>query len=85
VHLSQEVKFFLGQANAAYASGDRAEAIKIFQDVIAIEPGVASAWSTLALCHEEVGEEGRALQLRIMAAHLAGEVDTWVELGLKSR
>ncbi|KAG8719185.1 transcription factor TFIIIC subunit tfc4 [Ceratobasidium sp. 394] len=85
VHLSQEVKFFLGQANDAYASGDRAKAIKIFQDVIAIEPGIPSAWSTLALCHEEAGDKGRALQLRIMAAHLASEADTWVELGLSSR
>ncbi|KAG8739535.1 transcription factor TFIIIC subunit tfc4 [Ceratobasidium sp. 414] len=80
-----EVKFFLGQANDAYASGDRAKAIKIFQDVIAIEPGIPSAWSTLALCHEEAGDTGRALQLRIMAAHLASEADTWVELGLNSR
>ncbi|KAG8773624.1 transcription factor TFIIIC subunit tfc4 [Ceratobasidium sp. 428] len=85
VHMSQEVKYFLGQANDAYASGDRATAIKIFQDVIAIEPGIPSAWSTLALCHEEAGDEARALQLRIMAAHLASEADTWVELGLSSR
>ncbi|KAG8715736.1 transcription factor TFIIIC subunit tfc4 [Ceratobasidium sp. 395] len=85
VHMSQEVKYFLGQANDAYASGDRAIAIKIFQDVIAIEPGIPSAWSTLALCHEEAGDTARALQLRIMAAHLASEADTWVELGLSSR
>ncbi|KAG9082103.1 transcription factor TFIIIC subunit tfc4, partial [Ceratobasidium sp. 392] len=84
VHLSQEVKYFLGQANDAYASGDRATAVKIFQDVVAIEPGIPSAWSTLALCHEEAGDKGRALQLRIMAAHLASEADTWVELGLSS-
>ncbi|QRV99614.1 TPR-2 domain protein [Ceratobasidium sp. AG-Ba] len=85
VHVSQEVKYLLGQANDAYAAGDRAKAIQIFQDVITIEPGIASAWSTLALCHEEAGDTGRALQLRIMAAHLASEAETWVELGLSSR
>ncbi|KAF8597842.1 TPR-like protein [Ceratobasidium sp. AG-I] len=85
VHVSQEVKYFIGQANAAYAAGDRAAAIKIFQDVIAIEPGIASTWTTLAMCHEEEGDEVRGLQLRIMAAHLEGDVETWIELGLRSR
>lgn len=85
VHISQEVKYFLGQANAAYAAGDRTTAIKTFQDIITIEPGIASAWTTLAMCHEEEDDEVRGLQLRIMAAHLEGDVETWIELGLRSR
>ncbi|KDN41099.1 hypothetical protein RSAG8_07653, partial [Rhizoctonia solani AG-8 WAC10335] len=85
VQLSQEVNHFLGQAHSAYASGDRETAIKLLQDVITIEPGVANAWGTLAFCYEDVGDTSRALKLRIMAAHLEGDVDQWVELGLKSR
>ncbi|KAG8732634.1 transcription factor TFIIIC subunit tfc4 [Ceratobasidium sp. 423] len=85
VQLSQEVNHFLGQAHDAYASGDRETAIKLLQDVITIEPGVANAWGTLAFCYEDVGDTLRALKLRIMAAHLEGDVDQWVELGLKSR
>ncbi|CAE6500210.1 unnamed protein product, partial [Rhizoctonia solani] len=85
VQLSQEVNHFLGQAHDAYASGDRETAIKLLQDVITIEPGVANAWGTLAFCYEDVGDTLRALKLRIMAAHLEGDADQWVELGLKSR
>ncbi|CAE6475543.1 unnamed protein product [Rhizoctonia solani] len=85
VQLSQEVNHFLGQAHSAYAAGDRETAIKLLQDVIKIEPGVANAWGTLAFCYEDVGDTSRALKLRIMAAHLEGDVDQWVELGLKSR
>ncbi|CCO35244.1 General transcription factor 3C polypeptide 3 AltName: Full=Transcription factor IIIC 102 kDa subunit [Rhizoctonia solani AG-1 IB] len=85
VQLSQEVHHFLGQAHSAYASGDRETAIKLLQDVIKIEPGVANAWGTLAFCYEDVGDTSRALKLRIMAAHLEGDADQWVELGLKSR
>ncbi|CUA75319.1 General transcription factor 3C polypeptide 3 [Rhizoctonia solani] len=85
VQLSQEVNHFLGQAHSAYASGDRETAIKLLQDVITIEPGVANAWGTLAFCYEDAGDSLRALKLRIMAAHLEGDSDQWVELGLKSR
>ncbi|CAE7227038.1 unnamed protein product [Rhizoctonia solani] len=85
VQLSQEVNHLLGQAHSAYASGDRETAIKLLQDVITIEPGVANAWGTLAFCYEDVGDVSRALKLRIMAAHLEGDVCQWVELGLKSR
>lgn len=75
----------LGQANDAYAEGDRETAIELLQNVIKIEPNVPNAWSTLALCHEEAGDTRRALQLRIMAAHLTGDADAWAELGLESR
>ncbi|KAJ1300854.1 hypothetical protein OPQ81_002493 [Rhizoctonia solani] len=85
VQLSQEVNHFLGQAHSAYASGDRETAIKLLQDVITIEPGVANAWGTLAFCYEDIGDHSRALKLRIMAAHLEGDVDQWMELGAKSR
>ncbi|KAH7325447.1 hypothetical protein B0J17DRAFT_581386, partial [Rhizoctonia solani] len=81
----KEVNHFLGQAHDAYASGDRETAVKLLQDVITIEPGVANAWGTLAFCYEDIGDSSRALKLRIMAAHLEGDADQWVELGLESR
>ncbi|KAB5589355.1 TPR-2 domain containing protein [Ceratobasidium theobromae] len=85
VPLSQEVNYFLGKAHDAYGEGDRETAIKHLENVITIEPSVASAWTTLAFCYEDDGDTRRALQLRIMAAHLTGDVDAWVELGLQSR
>ena len=55
------------------------------QEVIRIEPRAAAAWSVLAQCHDEMGEPGKALQLRIMAAHLNHDADEWAELARQSR
>ena len=55
------------------------------QEVIRIEPRAGSAWSVLAQCYEDMGEMQKALQLRIMAAHLNQDPEEWYRLADESR
>lgn len=55
------------------------------QEVIRIEPRAVSAWSVLAQCYEDMGQVERALQLRIMAAHLRHDAEEWERLAQTSR
>ncbi|KAF8575754.1 TPR-like protein [Ramaria rubella] len=83
--LSQQVKSLLGEANTAYVSQNIPETIRLMQEVVRIEPREASAWTTLALCHTDMGEPEKALQLHIVGAHLVHDVDLWLKLGTDSR
>ena len=83
--LSQQVRGLIGEGNQAYVDANYPETICIMQEVIRIEPRAAAAWSVLAQCHDEMGEPGKALQLRIMAAHLNHDADEWAELAKQSR
>lgn len=85
VVLSQQVRALIGEGNQAYVDANYPETIRIMQEVIRIEPRAAAAWSVLAQCHDETGEAGKALQLRIMAAHLNHDADEWAELAKQSR
>ncbi|KAH9944859.1 TPR-like protein [Amylocystis lapponica] len=82
--LSQQVRSLIGEGNQAYVDNDIPETIRIMQEVIRIEPRAASAWSVLAQCHEDAGEPQKALQLRIMAAHLTHDADEWDRLARQS-
>ncbi|KAJ6565817.1 hypothetical protein DFH09DRAFT_875670, partial [Mycena vulgaris] len=42
-------------------------------------------WAVLAQCHEDQNDHGKALQLRIMDAHLKHEAEEWDSLALQSR
>lgn len=55
------------------------------QEVIRIEPRAVAAWSVLAQCYEDMHESKRALQLRIMAAHLRHDAEEWDRLARQSR
>ena len=84
--LSQEVKTLLGEANGKYMEADYESAIKLFREVIKIEPAARGVWATLALCHEELGDEKQALQLEIIDAHLGEQdIDIWRDLGRRSK
>ncbi|KAF9459393.1 hypothetical protein BDZ94DRAFT_1199583 [Collybia nuda] len=83
--LSQQVRSLIGDGNQAYVDSDLPEAIRIMQEVIRIEPRAASAWSVLAQCYADMGEHQKALQLRIMAAHLRHDADEWDRLARQSR
>ncbi|KAJ6588829.1 hypothetical protein B0H19DRAFT_1248427 [Mycena capillaripes] len=83
--LSFEVRSLLGDGNQAYVDGNLPEAIRIMLEVIRIEPRAASAWSVLAQCHEDMKQDQQALQLRIMAAHLAHDADEWDRLARQSK
>ncbi|KAI0072549.1 TPR-like protein [Panus rudis PR-1116 ss-1] len=85
--LSQQVKALIGEGNQAYIDNDIPETIRIMQEVIRIEPRAASAWSVLAQCYDigNLNEPQRALQLRIMAAHLNQDPEEWDRLALESK
>ncbi|KAF8319099.1 TPR-like protein [Clavulina sp. PMI_390] len=86
-NLSPEVKSLLGEANTCYTKQDFARAIKLFRKVIQIEPAAPGVWATLALCHQELGQDTYALELEVMGATLSGEpdVDIWRNLAERSR
>ncbi|PPQ91090.1 hypothetical protein CVT25_013128 [Psilocybe cyanescens] len=83
--LSQQVKALIGEGNQAYVDSNIPEATRIMQEVIRIEPRAASAWSVLGQCYEDMKEDQKALQLRIMAAHLSHDADEWDRLARQSR
>ena len=84
--LSPEVKALLAQANIAYVEADLPGAIRQLEEVIRIEPTVRSAWYTLGMCFEEMGEEEKSIQCRIVGAHLTSNAsDEWKTLARRSR
>ncbi|KAF5389367.1 hypothetical protein D9757_004269 [Collybiopsis confluens] len=83
--LSQQVRSLIGDGNQAFVDNNLPEAIKIMQEVIRIEPRAASAWTVLAQCYEDMGQKDRALQLRIMTAHLRHDAEEWDRLARESR
>lgn len=68
-----------------YVSEDYVKAIETYQEVITLEPAVHVAWTTLSTCHAELGNEEKALQCEMMAAHLRPSNEVWKDLGSKSR
>jgi general transcription factor 3C polypeptide 3 (transcription factor C subunit 4) len=59
--------------------------MQIMQEVIRIEPRASSAWSVLAQCYEDMKEDKKALQLRIIAAHLRHDSEEWERLARQSK
>lgn len=55
------------------------------QEVIRIEPRAVAAWSVIAQCYEDMQKKQKALQLRIMAAHLRHDAEEWDRLAKQSR
>ncbi|KAG0181852.1 transcription factor TFIIIC subunit tfc4 [Apophysomyces sp. BC1034] len=83
--LPEEVKNMLGRANALYIAQDYGQAIDLLQTLITQHPNVYQSWNTLGLVHEEMGNAEKALQLRMVAAHMCQkDGGLWKELGLKS-
>jgi general transcription factor 3C polypeptide 3 (transcription factor C subunit 4) len=83
--LSKEVCELLGAGNQAYVESNFSETIRIMQEVIRIEPRANSAWSVLAQCYGDLNEPEKALQLRIMAAHLTHDAEEWDRLARQSK
>lgn len=84
--LSSEVKALLAQANISYVESNLPRAIEQLEEVIRIEPTVKSAWYTLGMCFEEMGEEEKSIQCRIVGAHLTSNAsEEWKSLARRSR
>lgn len=75
----------IGEGNQAFVDNNTPEAIRIMQEVIRIEPRATAAWSVLANCYEDMNQSERALQIRIMAAHLRHDAEEWDVLARQSR
>jgi general transcription factor 3C polypeptide 3 (transcription factor C subunit 4) len=83
---SPEIKAMLGSANLAYIHGNTKEAIDTLTEIIRIDPSTKAAWYTLSTIHDEQGNHDKALQLRIVPAHLSkSNPETWKELGSQSK
>ncbi|KIJ64224.1 hypothetical protein HYDPIDRAFT_175610 [Hydnomerulius pinastri MD-312] len=82
--LSHQVRALVGEGNQAYVDNDLTEAIRVMQEVIRIEPRAIPAWTVLAQCHDDSNEPQKALQLRIMAAHLRHDAEEWERLARQS-
>lgn len=83
--LSHQVRTLIGEGNQAYIDNNLTEAIRVMQEVIRIEPRAIAAWTVLAQCYEDKNEPQKALQLRIMAAHLRRDAEEWERLARQSR
>ncbi|KAJ7734190.1 hypothetical protein DFH07DRAFT_129989 [Mycena maculata] len=83
--LSFQTKSLIGLGNQAYVDGDISGAVRTMLEVIRIEPRAPSAWSVLAQCYEDQKELPKALQLRIMGAHLKEDAEEWDRLARQSR
>lgn len=83
--LSHQVRALIGEGNQAYIDNNLTEAIRVMQEVIRIEPRAIPAWTVLAQCYEDMNEPQKALQLRIMAAHLRRDSEEWERLARRSR
>lgn len=75
----------IGQASQQYIGAEYVEAIATCQAIITLEPALHDAWRILASCHHERRDEEKALQCETIMAHLRPDVETWKELGKKSR
>ncbi len=84
--LSPQVKDLISKGIEAYANSNIEEAIPLLREAIRIEPRAVDAWTTLAECHLDLGQQVECLQLRIIATHLREpDVETWRELGQNSK
>lgn len=83
--IPEAVKELLGHANNLYINRDYGRAIDLLQETITKYPNIHQPWNTLGLVHEEMGNYEKALQVRMVAAHMSGnDANLWKELGLKS-
>jgi len=60
----------LADATLLYMNGDTARATPLLQDVIRLAPGAPDGYSAMAALHEARGDGRRALDFKMIAAHL---------------
>lgn len=83
--LPKDVSERLGRANGYYINHDYGQAIDLLQETITLYPDYSQPWNTLGLIHEEMGNATKALEVRMVAAHMSkNDASLWKELGLKS-
>jgi len=84
--LSDENGKLLGKANVAYSNKQYQEAIQYLHSIIQSAPNANQAWFLLAIIHEELGEELKAFQFYLVAAHITKKDGSlWKRLGLMAK
>lgn len=79
--LSPTLRAVMGQANVCYAKGDTQTAVKMCLEIIKEEPNASEPLKTLASIYEEMGQQDKSLQMRLIAAHIGPtNKDEWIEL-----
>lgn len=69
--LSPEISRKLGEANIFYAKRQYEEAIHVLKEVVMLAPNLSETYHTLGLVYEEIGDEKKAMNFYMLAAHLA--------------
>ena len=79
--LDPALQGLMGEANLRFARGDTDTAIRMCMEVIRQEPGVPEPFQTLSTLYEETGNEEKAFQFALIAAHLAPQdAEEWGRL-----
>ena len=79
--LDPALQGLMGEANLRFARGDTDTAIRMCMEVIRQEPGVPEPFQTLSTLYEETGNEEKAFQFSLIAAHLAPQdAEEWGRL-----
>jgi len=80
-----EVHKKLGEANLLYINEQYQEAKELLTEVVRLAPEIPDSYHTLGLIHEHTGDQKRALDFYMIAAHLTpGDVDLWRRVALLS-
>ncbi|KAH7103837.1 TPR-like protein [Auriculariales sp. MPI-PUGE-AT-0066] len=82
--LSVQVRALLSDATTAFINRELERVVEILEEVIQIEPRDPQAWDMLSSTYEEMQDLDRALQFKIIAAHLRHDSEAWHELGRQS-
>ncbi|KAG0056447.1 transcription factor TFIIIC subunit tfc4 [Gryganskiella cystojenkinii] len=84
--LDPEVQNLLGRANLAYVTKDFNEAVELYQQVIVKDPKIPQAWLNMGEIQEDLGNKDKAIQLKLVAAHLRPKNSKlWKDLGRSSK
>lgn len=84
--LPDHLNHLMQRANLLYVQGNNDESIEMLRTVIQERADAHEAWLTLGMIYNSTGDLNRALQCRMMAAHLnPGNADLWASLGLTSK
>jgi len=79
--LDPALQGLMGEANLTYARGDKETAIRMCMEVIKQEPSAPEPYQTLSTLYEENGDQEKALQFAMLAAHLAPQdSEEWARL-----
>ena len=83
--LSQALNDNMVRANMLYIQGRDEEAILALRQVIQERPDTDQAWLSLGMIYNKKKETEKAVQCKLMAAHLSpSNSDLWVQLGFSS-